>query len=75
MVFQVCSGVPMTSRFKGPLISRWWRLLDIIGGKDIVGRLAWLPAFIRDTDVTKGERPILDNLKYPQGKHFKVSLS
>ena len=41
----------MTSRFKGPLISRWWRLLDIIGGKDIVGRLAWLPAFIRDTDV------------------------
>ena len=32
-------------------------------------------SFIRDTDVTKGERPILDNLKYPQGKHFKVLFS
>ena len=30
---------------------------------------------IRATNVTKGERPILDNLKYPQGKHFKASFS
>lgn len=74
VVFQVCSGVSMISRFKGPLISCWWRLLDIIGGKGIVGWLAWLPAFIRDTSCAVVTVPAQRPLPFPSAVTFSVVI-